>query len=151
MFELQRRSLEQGRQTLHWNVDAGRQTNELLRAGIESNREIQAQVVESIHRSFDASLDAVAAATPGGDDAMANLREAVDEQFAAVKEIDAGYWDVLQRTVAENTRTTEQFADNYLELVDASYEDSLELLGAVERDTKDVERETNDAESTVTQ
>lgn len=134
IFEMQRESIEQTRELLHWSAEVGKQSNRMVKDGIEANRSVQTKGSEVAKTVMRTSLESTAAAMPGSDAMMQNIETTVDDQFDAIDEINAQYWDAIAEILDENSQAVEDATEQYLELIDESLDTTLEAIASYETD-----------------
>jgi hypothetical protein len=137
MFSVQRRVVEQGRQTIHRSVELEERANDAALDGLSSWRSVQQASNDATRTAAVASIDAMASMMPGADASMRDLHDVVERQFDAADEMSEESWDALHDVMAENTRAYEEFADQYLEMVDRSYDGVVDMLDRLAEETPD--------------
>ncbi|MFB6079995.1 MAG: hypothetical protein ABEJ81_03180 [Haloferacaceae archaeon] len=128
MMELQRRSIDESRRALHRSVEIGKRANRIALGGIESGKSVQHGSNDVARVLVEAYADAVAETMPGDEKAQRNLKAVIDDQFDALDEMNAETWDAFHEAMEENAKVSEEFADRWLETVDDSYDDLLDVL-----------------------
>lgn len=119
-FELQRTTIEQSREAFERIVEFQLQMSEAAVSGTEVTGELYRQGVEMNRRALHNYLDAVNATLPRSDDAIAQIRDTIDEQFDLLEEQQQEALSMAE----ENIEDTEQSSDAYLEALD----DQLDIL-----------------------
>jgi uncharacterized phage infection (PIP) family protein YhgE len=158
-FELQRKTLEQGQQTIAQGIDFQRQVSDSVVAGVESQEELQRRVVELNRDTLHTALDAIEG-IPNADVVVEDLRETVDSGYdealasheevfdALAEELEGGIED-YDSLVDELVETLdEQFdvvVDAHEELEAQSVEATEELAGQVE----DLQEQADDVQAQI--
>lgn len=124
LFEMQRRTLQQGQRTLEQSTQMHQQMTDAFLDTMDTQKETQKKGVGTMKSATDAYLDAVESMTPGDTVAFEDAHAAVDDQFEAFDEVHSQLWDAFERNVRENADAYETASDRYLSLLN----DSLDLL-----------------------
>lgn len=128
MFQMQRRSLEQGQRAFERGLEMQRQMADAVVDGMDAGRSTQKKGVEVARSATDAYFDAVAATMPGDAAAVERTHEAVDDQFEAFDALHTQVWDAVQRTVTGNADALDDVEESYrsavLESMDVAIEAS---------------------------
>jgi len=126
LFEMQRRALEQGQQTLEQNMAIQRQMTDAVLDTMNSQKETQKKGVGVLRSTTDAYLDAFDAALPGETRGVEDMHTAVEDQFAALDEVHSQMWEAFERNVRENADAYESLSDRYLSAMNESVDLMLE-------------------------
>jgi phage-related minor tail protein len=138
VFELQRRSIELSQEAMADGVEFQRRLGNALVDGVDTTETVQTRSVELTHDALDSYLDAVESTIPGSDEAVAEIRSTVDEQF---DELEARQTDAFGKL----EREAEAGADAYEELATESIQSLNEQLDAVLETHEEIETQTLEA------
>lgn len=120
VFELQRTAIEQSRDAFEQIIEFQLQFTDAVVSGTEATSELYLQGIETSRQALHSYLDAVDATLPGSDDAVAQIRDTIDEQF---DQLEAQQQEAITR-MEENIDETEDASEAYLDSLD----DQLDIL-----------------------
>ena len=113
-FELQRNAIEASRKALEESVEFQREVGETLVGGVGTTEDAQKQGVEMTRRALYAYLGTVESTVPGSEDAVAEIRETVDEQFDTLEARHAEAFESVTEELEAGSDTYEEFASESL-------------------------------------
>jgi hypothetical protein len=122
MFEMQRRTLQQGQRTLEESMRTQRQLTDAFLDTMDSQKETQKKGVGVMKSATDAYIDAMASMTPGDEAAVEDAHAAVDDQFEAFDEVHSQLWEAFERNARESADAYESVSERYLALVNDSFD-----------------------------
>lgn len=93
-FELQRNQIELGQRAIEQTIETRRAFDDRIRGGLETQEEAQETVLEFTRDSINELLDTVAD-TAGEDQAVADIREAVNDGFDTLLDQQAEVFDAV--------------------------------------------------------
>jgi len=124
MFEMQRKSLEQGQHALKQGVEMQSQFGKAAVESMGSQESFQRSAVELQQDLVHSFLDGVEANVPGMDEPVLELREMVDEQYAALLESHEELFTNLTGEMEEGVDAADQMSEEYVGMLD----DQMEML-----------------------
>lgn len=140
-FEFQRTAIQQGQEAFRRGVEFQQRVNRAFVSSLDSQASAQRGTVELSRTATHAYLDAVAASVPGVDETVAEVREAVDQQFDALLESHAEAFDEFEQQLEEGLDTYDDATDEYIASLDEQIELLLEAHEDVEVQTLEAFRE----------
>lgn len=142
-FELQRQTIEQSQEALEQGIEFQKDLNEAVVDGLDGQEDAQRRVVELQREAVLNTLEAVEANVPGSEDAMAEVRDTVDEQFAQLLENHEEAFESIAAGIEDSTNTYDEFASEYLAALN-------DQLGTVIDAHEDLEAQSVEAAEEVT-
>lgn len=136
LIDTQRRTIEQSTTALHQSVEMGTRANEMALTSLNSTRSVQQRGMELAQSTTKASIDAMGPVS-GGEMRMDGFQEMIDDQFETANEINDETWNVIHEMMTQTSEASEEIAELYLALVDASSEATLHALETLESATVD--------------
>lgn len=121
-FELQRRTLEQSQQALEQSIEFQKQLNDAITGGMGSQAEAQQRSVDVTRSAMESYLDTIESNVPGAGAGVAQVREAMEEQFVAVKEAQEEAQEMSTEGIDEYEDLSEQYLDALGDQMDMLYE-----------------------------
>lgn len=145
-FEIQRTAVEQTHEALVRSADAQRQAAETAMGGLETWESLQSRGTEASRAGLHAYLDAVEEALPEGEaTSLEEAREAVDESFDQIEDLQAETWETVTDAVEESLDVYDEAADDYVEAVEDGFDAFLDAHEQVERQVTDATEVAADA------
>jgi len=132
VFEFQRTAVERSQQATHDALSAQKAAVETLAESAEAVQSLQARTAEMSQEAAHAYLDAVESALPEDAADFAQLREAVDDGFDGVDDLQADVWESVDEAIDENVAAFDEFADNYADAADTAFDSYLDAHEQVE-------------------
>lgn len=111
-FELQQTTIEQSREAFERIVEFQLQMSEAAISGTEVTGELYRQGIEMDRRALHSYLDAVEATLPRSGDAVAQIRDTIEEQFDQLEEQQQEALSMVEETIGD----AEQSSDAYLKV-----------------------------------
>lgn len=113
-FEFQRTTIEQSREAFERIIEFQLQLSEAAISGTEVTGDLYRQGIEMNRQALHNYLDAVEATLPRSDNAIAQIRDTIDEQFDQLEEQQQKALSMAE----ENIGDTEKSSDAYLDALD---------------------------------
>jgi len=146
VFEIQRTAVEQTHEALLRGADAQRQAAETAMGGLDTWESLQSKGTEASRAGLHAYLDAVEEALPEGQAAgFEEAREAVDENYDRIEDLQAESWAAVTEAVEESLDAYDEAADTYVEAVDEGFDAFLDAHEQVETGVTDATEDAADA------
>ncbi|MXR51631.1 hypothetical protein GRX03_08450 [Halovenus sp. WSH3] len=123
-FELQRQTIKQSQEALEQGIQFQQDFNRALVGGLDGQEDAQRRVVELQRNAVLDALDTVEANIPGSEDATAEMRETVDEQFDQLLDNHEEAFETLTAEMEDGAESYENLVSEYLDTLD----DQLEML-----------------------
>ena len=123
-FDMQRKSLEQGQDAVKRTVEMQARVGKAALDSLGSQESFQRSAVELQQDLVHSYLDAVEANVPGMDGAVFEMRELVDEQYAALLESHEELFASIVSEVEEGVDATDEMGEEYVSMLD----DQMEML-----------------------
>lgn len=137
-FELQRQSIEQGRQALEQTVEFNRRMAEAAVDSMDAQETMQRRAVELQQTAVHQALDAFEANTPGSESMTDDVRIAFDEQIESLLEVHEELFDNTSTELAEGVEAYDEMLTEYLDAVD-------EQIGMLLDTHEDIEAQSTEA------
>lgn len=138
VFDMQRTAIEQTHKATVDAVDAQKAVVDAFVDGLDSFESLYDQNTEMTKNAIHAYLDAVEASVPEDAYDFDEARDLVDEQIAATSDAQKDSWHSVVEALHEGSDAFDEFADNYVELVDSSFDSYLEAHEQAEEAAEDV-------------
>lgn len=138
-FGFQRAIVEQTHKATLDSLDAQKTAFGQFVDGLETLQQLNSQGADLSRNAIHTYLDSIEQANPEAE--LGDIRELVDEQFAAVEETQDQSWETVIEAVEESTEGFEQSVDTYSETVDSSFDTYLETHEQLEANTVSVAEE----------
>ena len=122
MFELQRNTIENSQQLFHQSLDAQTRMVRLFANAAERSDVAREQTEVVTLAAVNAYFDAMAAAVPGDAEGVEGLRESMLEQMDVASEANEDAWEASQEFVQQNADVFEEFAGEYVTMVDDAFD-----------------------------
>lgn len=123
-FELQRQTIEQSQEALEQGIEFQRDFSQALVDGLDGQEDAQRRAVELQREAILNTLETVETNVPGAEDATAEVRTTVDEQFDQLLENHEEAFENIAASVEDSTQTYDEFVAEYLDALD----DQLEMV-----------------------
>lgn len=117
-FELQRQTIEQSQEALERGIEFQKDFNKALVDGLDGQEDAQRRVVELQREAILNTLETVETNVPGTEDATAEVRETVDEQFDQLLDNHEEAFENITAELEEGAETYENFVSEYLDALD---------------------------------
>jgi hypothetical protein len=117
-FEMQRATIEQSQKALEQSVSFQKNVNEAVIDSLDTQESAQRRGVELSKTAFHSYLDAVEATMPGMGGTIAEVREAVDEQYDFLLENHAEVFDNVESEMLEGVEAYDEMTEDYVTAVD---------------------------------
>ncbi|MEF8813320.1 MAG: hypothetical protein V5A55_05825 [Halovenus sp.] len=117
-FELQRRTIKQSQEALSQSIEFQKRFNEAVVDGMAGQESAQRRAVELQREAIHDALDALETNVPGAEDATAEVRDTVDEQFEQLLANHEEAFEDVTAELREGTETYDEFAVEYLDALD---------------------------------
>jgi hypothetical protein len=124
MFDMQRTYIEASHSAFESSLKLQQVASDAFLGSFESTKSLQKRGVDLTKRATLANLDAVEEALPA--DVVADLRSAVDEQYAALDEAHDDAWDAFERSAEDVVDSYDELTEAQAEMVDELYESLLQ-------------------------
>lgn len=122
MFELQRSTIENTQQLFHQSLDAQTRMVKLFADATERSDVAREQGEAVALAATNAYFDAMAASIPGDAEGVEGLRESTLEQMDVAIDANEDAWEASQELVAQNADVFEEFAGEYVTVVDDAFD-----------------------------
>ncbi|PSP49690.1 hypothetical protein BRC75_02970 [Halobacteriales archaeon QH_7_69_31] len=111
LFELQRNTIRQTEDALESALEVPADVSDTLYGGIDTQREVQRQVLGMTRQSIHTSLDAAESVTTSSA-TLDDLRESVDQAFDTLEEQQAEAFDAVDEEYESLSEGYEEFSDD---------------------------------------
>ncbi len=132
-FELQRKSIKQSHEAFQQTMQMQQHMSEAAVDSLDAQESLQRSTVELQQDLIHSMLDAVEANVPGTADAVLELRETVDEQYAVLLENHEELFASFSSEFEESFDAADELGEEYLTMLedqlDVVYETHEELEG----------------------
>lgn len=123
-FELQRQTIEQSQEALEQGIEFQKDFNQAMVNGLDGQEDAQRRVVELQREALLNTLETVETNIPGAEDATAEVRSTVDEQFDMLLENHEEAFENIASGIEDGTQSYDEFVADYLDALD----DQLEMV-----------------------
>ena len=123
-FELQRQTIKQSQEALEQGIEFQKDFNQAMVDGLDGQEDAQRRVVELQREALLNTLETVETNIPGAEDATAEVRSTVDEQFDMLLENHEEAFENIASGIEDGTQTYDEFVADYLDALD----DQLEMV-----------------------
>jgi methyl-accepting chemotaxis protein len=131
-FELQRKSIEQGQQAIEQTVSLPQRFGEAAVDSLDSQESVQRSVVELQQETLNSLLDAVEESLPGAESPTADLREVIDDQYAAFLDNHEEFFDNLEESLEESVDAYDELSEESIEALDELVDALMEVQEELE-------------------
>ncbi|MFB6166582.1 MAG: hypothetical protein ABEJ31_15595 [Haloarculaceae archaeon] len=114
-FELQRQAIKQGQQAIEQGVEFQQTLNRAMLDQLSSQESAQRRTVELSKTAFESYLETLESSVPGAAGTVAEIRDAVDEQFEFLLENHAELFDNVEQEYAEGLDAYDDLTADYLQ------------------------------------
>ena len=143
MFRMQRTMLDQTEKAVETNLRLQRSAVHTVFGSLEATKSVQKSGLTLSKRAVEAYVNTLAEATPN-ERPVRELREAIDEQYAAADEIHDDAWEALSEAVDEGTTSYDELNEAQIELVQETFrlfrETQMDVQTATEDAVAEAER-----------
>ncbi len=123
-FELQRQTIKQSQEALEQGIEFQKDFNQAMVDGLDGQEDAQKRVVELQREALLNTLETVETNIPGAEDATAEVRSTVEEQFDMLLENHEEAFETITSGIEDSTQTYDEFVADYLDALD----DQLEMV-----------------------
>jgi len=117
-FELQRQTIKQSQEALEQGIEFQKDFNRALAEGLDGQEDAQRRVVELQREALLDTLETVETNIPGAEDATAEVRTTVDEQFDQLLDNHKEAFESIASGIEDGTQTRDEFVADYLDALD---------------------------------
>ncbi|WP_436902067.1 hypothetical protein [Halovenus halobia] len=123
-FELQRQTIKQSQEALEQGIEFQKDFNQAMVDGLDGQEDAQRRVVELQREALLNTLETVETNIPGAEDATAEVRSTVDEQFDMLLDNHEEAFESIASGIEDGSQTYDEFVADYLDALD----DQLEMV-----------------------
>ncbi|MFB6266806.1 MAG: hypothetical protein ABEI31_04030 [Halodesulfurarchaeum sp.] len=132
IVDMQRRAIEQQTEFVERSVALQKRLLGSVDQGIAVQQDLESQARSVAQSTVEATLDAIEASTPGEAVSTAEVREVLEEQFAAGEELSEEAWAPIESTIDEFLSSYEELLEDTEDLYHEVTEAYLEAVEQVE-------------------
>lgn len=144
MFDVQRQYARQSQQFYEQGLEASLAATETVQRSLDATKNAQKKSAQVAESGAVATIDMMAASTPGGERAFSDLREAVE---AAFEDLDEGHdeaWEAVEDAISEGLDVYEELSDAQRQMVADAVDAAIEANEEFEDEAERVAQSTGD-------
>lgn len=151
VFELQRTAIEQSRDAFEQIIEFQLQFTDAVVSGTEATSDLYLQGIETSRRALHTYLDAIDATLPRADDAVAQIRDTIDEQFDQLEDQQQEATAAIEESIDDTEDASEAYLDTLDDQLDVlldahkqTEERTIEALEQIETQVEQIQEESQE-------